>query len=65
MRNFSHAGRWAILFFALAAYVIAESTSDLWHHEPPTQTLPGIVIATVSAIGMPLLGRASVDWRRG
>lgn len=46
-----------VLFFALGAYVMAEALLDLVHREPPTQTLPGIIIAAISAVAMPVLGR--------
>lgn len=47
-----------VSFLALAAYVAYESVSNLVRHEPPEKTLPGIIIAAVSLVAMPLLARA-------
>jgi divalent metal cation (Fe/Co/Zn/Cd) transporter len=45
-------------FLALAAYVAYESASTLIRHEAPERSIPGILIAAVSVIVMPLLARA-------
>jgi divalent metal cation (Fe/Co/Zn/Cd) transporter len=45
-------------FLLLAAYVAYESTSDLWSRKAPEHSVPGIVLACVSLIVMPLLSRA-------
>ncbi len=45
-------------FIALAAYIAYESASTLLHREIPERSLPGIIVAAVSVIVMPLLARA-------
>ncbi len=45
-------------FLALAAYVGFEAVSDLWKRQAPEHSIPGIVIAALSLIAMPLLARA-------
>lgn len=45
-------------FIALAAYILYESISDLVGRSAPKQSLPGIILACVSLIVMPLLSRA-------
>lgn len=45
-------------FFLLAAYVAFESVRSLWLREAPEASLPGIVLAGLSLIVMPLLARA-------
>jgi len=47
-----------LTFFALAAYISYESITDLWRQEQPRESLVGIVLAAVSLVVMPLLGRA-------
>lgn len=47
-----------ICFIALAAYVGYESISDLLSRRRPEHSLPGIVLACVSLVVMPLLSRA-------
>ncbi len=47
-----------LTFFALAAYVGSESASDLWFRRQPGESLVGMVLAGVSLVVMPLLGRA-------
>lgn len=44
-------------FIALAFYVALDAARALWKHEPPERTVPGIVIAALSVIVMPLLAR--------
>ncbi|MDH7489653.1 MAG: cation transporter [Anaerolineae bacterium] len=50
----------AITFFVLAVYVLFESVRKLILREVPDPSLPGIVIATLSLIVMPLLARAKI-----
>lgn len=45
-------------FLALAGYVAYEAIRDLWSREAPEHSIPGIVIAAVSLIAMPILARA-------
>ncbi|UCG31406.1 MAG: cation diffusion facilitator family transporter [candidate division WOR-3 bacterium] len=45
----------AITFFILAAYVLYESLNKLFGQEVPDPSLPGIIIAAVSIVVMPLL----------
>jgi divalent metal cation (Fe/Co/Zn/Cd) transporter len=45
-------------FLALAIYVGYESASDLLSKNPPEHSIPGIVLACVSLVVMPLLARA-------
>jgi divalent metal cation (Fe/Co/Zn/Cd) transporter len=45
-------------FLLLAAYVAYESASDLWSKTAPEHSVPGIILACVSLIVMPLLSRA-------
>lgn len=45
-------------FLALAAYVAADSAHSLWAREAPESSPPGILVATLSLVVMPLLARA-------
>lgn len=47
-----------ICFLALAAYITYESIPDLWFRRAPEHSVPGIVLACVSLVVMPLLSRA-------
>src|ERR1700730_16793482 len=47
-----------VCFLALAAYVAYESISDLVSRKSPEHSVPGILLASVSLIAMPLLSRA-------
>ena len=47
-----------VCFFALAVYVAYESISDLVSRKAPEHSVPGILLACVSLIVMPLLSRA-------
>lgn len=47
-----------LTFLLLAAYVSYESITDLWSRHQPRESLVGIVLAAVSLLVMPLLGRA-------
>jgi divalent metal cation (Fe/Co/Zn/Cd) transporter len=48
----------AVSFFALAAYVGLESARDLLARAEPEASLPGIILAVLSLVVMPLLARA-------
>lgn len=48
----------AITFFSLAAYVLVESVRDLAIQAEPRESVPGLVLAALSLIVMPLLARA-------
>ena len=54
-----------VCFIALAIYVSYESITSLLRHEPPERSLPGIILAAVSLITMPLLARAKRRLARG
>ena len=45
-------------FLALAAYITYESATDLWSKKAPERSIPGIVLACVALVVMPLLSRA-------
>jgi divalent metal cation (Fe/Co/Zn/Cd) transporter len=45
-------------FLVLAAYIAYESGSALMQHKAPERSIPGIIIAALSVIIMPLLARA-------
>ncbi len=47
-----------VCFLLLAAYVTYDSIKSLIRHEAPIESIPGIVLAAVSLIVMPLLVRA-------
>jgi divalent metal cation (Fe/Co/Zn/Cd) transporter len=47
-----------VCFLALAAYISYESFSDIVSRKPPEHSIPGIVLACVSLVVMPLLARA-------
>ncbi|MHC4607070.1 MAG: cation diffusion facilitator family transporter [Planctomycetota bacterium] len=49
-----------VTFFALAAYVIYESVSKLVTQSAPEESVPGIVLASMSLIVMPILGFAKL-----
>jgi divalent metal cation (Fe/Co/Zn/Cd) transporter len=46
------------LFLALAIYVAGEAALALYRGEAPKESIPGIVIAALSVVVMPLLARA-------
>lgn len=48
----------AISFFVLAAYVAIESVRDLAIRAEPAESVPGLVLAALSLVVMPLLARA-------
>jgi len=47
-----------VSFLALAAYVAFDSSKTIWLRQAPEHSLPGIILAAVSLIIMPLLARA-------
>jgi len=47
-----------VCFLALATYITYGSATDLWSKKAPEQSIPGIILASVSLIVMPLLSRA-------
>ena len=47
-----------VCFLALAAYVGFESVSELINRKAPEHSIPGIILACVSLVVMPLLSRA-------
>jgi divalent metal cation (Fe/Co/Zn/Cd) transporter len=47
-----------VCFLVLAFYVAADSVKSLVTHEPPERSIPGILLAAVSLVVMPLLSRA-------
>jgi|SRR5579859_90823 len=47
-----------VCFLLLAAYITLDSASDLIHRKAPEHSLPGIILASVSLVVMPLLSRA-------
>jgi divalent metal cation (Fe/Co/Zn/Cd) transporter len=47
-----------ICFIVLALYVSYDSITSLWKKEAPEESLPGIILAVVSLIVMPLLVKA-------
>ena len=46
-------------FLALAAYVVVESVTTLWHREAPEPSPVGLVILILSVLIMPVIARAS------
>lgn len=51
-------------FFLLAAYVVYEAGTMLWYRESPQVSVPGLVLAVLSATAMPLLGIRKRDVAR-
>ena len=45
-------------FLALAVYITYESAIDLWSKKAPEHSIPGILLACVSLVVMPLLSRS-------
>jgi divalent metal cation (Fe/Co/Zn/Cd) transporter len=52
-------------FILLAVYVAFDSTKALWKHETQNESIPGIILAAVSVVVMPLLVRAKRKVARG
>ena len=47
-----------VCFLVLAVYIGYDSHVSLIRHQPPERSLPGIIIAALSLVVMPLLARA-------
>jgi divalent metal cation (Fe/Co/Zn/Cd) transporter len=47
-----------LCFLCLAVYITCESATDLWSKRAPEHSIPGILLACVSLVVMPLLSRA-------
>jgi divalent metal cation (Fe/Co/Zn/Cd) transporter len=47
-----------LCFLILAVYIGLESGSDLWFKRAPEHSIPGIILACVSLVVMPLLSRS-------
>lgn len=50
-----------VCFLALSAYIAYESVSDLMNRKAPEHSIPGIILACVSLVVMPILSRAKKD----
>jgi divalent metal cation (Fe/Co/Zn/Cd) transporter len=48
-------------FSTLAAYITYESVSDLIRRTAPEHSIPGIILACVSLVVMPILSHAKKD----
>lgn len=48
----------ALSFFALGAWILWNAAADLWLHEAPALSWPGMVLAALSLVIMPALARA-------
>lgn len=51
----------AITFFILGIYVFIQAIRTLANNEPPEESLPGIIIAILSLIIMPILAKAKIN----
>ncbi len=51
----------AITFFILGIYVFIQAIRTLVNNEPPEESLPGIIIAILSLIIMPILAKAKIN----
>jgi divalent metal cation (Fe/Co/Zn/Cd) transporter len=47
-----------VCFLGLASYIVYESVLDLWSRRAPEHSIPGIVLACMSLVVMPVLSRA-------
>lgn len=47
----------AVLFLALAVYVLVDAANTLWQREAPDRSLFGVVVLALSVIVMPILAR--------
>jgi divalent metal cation (Fe/Co/Zn/Cd) transporter len=54
-----------VCFIALAAYLVYDAATALWLREAPARSIPGIVLAAVSLVIMPLLAHAKRKVARG
>ena len=52
-------------FLVLSAYIVADAVRALWVHEIPQKTVPGIMVAVLSVIIMPILVRGKRKVARG
>jgi cation diffusion facilitator family transporter len=50
-----------VCFLALSAYIAYESVSDLMNRKAPENSIPGIILACVSLVVMPILSSAKKD----
>jgi cation diffusion facilitator family transporter len=50
-----------VCFLALSAYIAYESVSDLMNRKAPEHSIPGIILACVSLVVMPILSSAKKD----
>lgn len=48
-------------FLLLSTYIAYESIADLVHRQAPEHSIPGIILACVSLVVMPILSRAKKD----
>lgn len=48
-------------FLALSTYIAFESVSDLMNRKAPEHSIPGIILACVSLVVMPILSRVKRD----
>jgi divalent metal cation (Fe/Co/Zn/Cd) transporter len=47
-----------VCFLALALYILYDAGKALLFHEAPDRSIPGIIVAALSVVVMPLLARA-------
>jgi divalent metal cation (Fe/Co/Zn/Cd) transporter len=47
-----------LCFLSLAVYITYESVADLWFKRAPEHSVPGIILAGISLVVMPILSRA-------
>ena len=45
-------------FIALAVYIVVDALKSLYGHEQPSRSIPGMVLAVVSLVVMPVLSRS-------
>jgi divalent metal cation (Fe/Co/Zn/Cd) transporter len=50
-----------VCFLALSVYIAYESVSDLMNRKAPEHSIPGIILACVSLVVMPILSLAKKD----
>jgi len=51
-------------FISLAAYIAVDALESLYRHEQPARSIPGMILAIVSLIVMPLLARSkTASWK--
>lgn len=49
-----------ITLLLLAAYIVVHAGWTLWARHEPSESLPGLVVAAIALVAMPLLGRAKL-----